>query len=653
MSNWPECDASLNRAHQDGSPWNYCTISHCDDLTNYNHSFCNCTGMFSGYPYVINGVCMTAPGSLIPIADPGCYCCCSCFAYDTPVAVTKTEFKAIQDFQIGNPMLVATDASLKTWVQKPVKFSSGTGPNGKNKFIKIVFGDQSTGVVVMPDTFKSRVITAEESASFYKILSTAPNDYINKDGIVNLAMVLNTDPSDIARLLNVRIEIAERIYDILDTNPNFLLATGIQPFLMKDGTLKQANKLVPGQDMLVMSDGSTTPIVSMEVGLFNKGVHHIATSQEAATSVDDHLMIANGIVVGDYAAQLGLSAGTIKNSYEAHPDFGTKEYAVKHTQLRATHFSAYANVMKSQVSRLSEIHHADRSAIIPKDALSYVTRSQAIELRDNAPIFPASNNVAEPDVRYLFRLFKAYYPEITFYYDQNNMLPNAYAFEQYGSKFVVLTVGWTMVEGVYFYGLAMTIAHMVNALNQKGSVPVDISPVGKADYDVFPSFLSLFYFAPDAVKNYNLALSQIKTVFGYIKKHRKPIGRIGLNCRITTLEASISAKPLPHCAGGPPDPALEVTGITATSPKGAKNPVVTVSFNLPVDPETATVVGNYVLNPGATTYSVTVNPGDPTKVDLSMDVLPMIDYNMIVTGVVSARHQPLVQGKNTGSFRLS
>jgi hypothetical protein len=651
MSQWPECDASLNRAHASGSDWNYCSVSHCDDLTNYNHTFCNCTGQFSVYPYVQNGICMTAPGSLIPITAESCYCCCSCLAYDTPVAVSKTEYKVVQDFQIGNPMLVATDASLKTWVQKPVKFSSGTGPNGKNKFIKIVFGSQATGIYVMPDSFKSRFVTAEESANYYKVLSTAPNNFIDNKGVVNLKMVMSTNPDNLARLLNARIEIAERIYDILDTNPNFLLVTGIQPFFMKDGTLKQASKLVPGKDTLVMADGSTTPIVSMEVGMFNKGVHHIATSQEAATSVDDHLMIAGGIVVGDYSAQLGLAAGTIKNSYNAHPDFGTKEYNTSNAHLNATHFSAYASAAKPIASKLSGIHHIDNSAIIPKDAFSYVTRSQAIELRDNAPIFPASNNVAEPDVRYLFRLFKAFYPEITFYYDQNNMLPNAYAFEQYGRKFVVLTVGWTMMDGIYFHGIAMTLSHMVNALTQ--TVPVDVSPVGKADYDVYPSFLGLFYFAPDALKNYNLAMTQIKTIFGYIKKHRKPIGKIGLNCRISTLEASINNKALPHCAGGPPDAALEVLSATATLPKGAETPVVTVTFNLPVDPETATLLGNYLLDPAATAFSATMDSTNPAKVNLSVDVLPDLEYYLVATGVLSTKHQPMVVGKNGAHFKLS
>ena len=34
---------------------------------------------------------------------------------------------------------------------------------------------------------------------------------------------------------------------------------------MNDKTIKQAQKLIPGKDVLVKADGSTTPIISLEV----------------------------------------------------------------------------------------------------------------------------------------------------------------------------------------------------------------------------------------------------------------------------------------------------------------------------------------------------------------------------------------------------
>lgn len=652
MSRWPECDASLQRAHDEGDPWNYCSQDHCDEVVNYNHQFCNCSGQFNRYPYVRDGICMNGVGTLVPISKPGCYCCCSCLAYDTPVSVSATEVKPVQDFVIGNMMLVATDASLKSWVQKPVKFSSGTGPNGVNKFIKIVYGDLSAGVVVIPELFTSRWVGKEAAQTIYNTLSAAPNNLIGQDGVVNLGEVLKTDPESLAALLDVRIEVAERIYDIISKNPNYILVTGIQPFLLKDRTLKQAKKLIPGSDELVLADGSTTPILSLEVGMFSRGVHHISTSNEAAESLDNHLMIANGIVVGDYSTQLALASGVITDSYAEQPAFGTKEYSEKNAHLGATLFSAYAApVAKHQVD-LFVASHESKAASVPAGAYSYVTKAQALELQDNAPIFPASGNLAEPDVRYLFRLFKAFSPDITFYYDQNNMLPNAYAFEQYGKKFVVINLGWTMIEGLYFYGLAMTIAQLVNMLTQKKSLSPDVSAVGKADYDVYPFFLSLFYSAPTALKNYELALKQIEKVFSFIKKHRRPPGRISIDCRIKALEASINLEPLPHCAGGPPEPALTVSDVSATIPEGSEKPVISVTFNLPVDPKTASFLGNYLLDPSASAFAVTLNEDDPARVDITADILPDVNYFLVVTEVLSVNKQPLITGKNGGEFTL-
>ena len=97
---------------------------------------------------------------------------------------------------------------------------------------------------------------------------------------------------------------------------------------------------MPGIDELVRADGVAVHIVSLQVGKFEKGVHHIATSNKPATSVDDHLILANGIVAGDYSLQLSLASGCgdIKDKHADAPIFGTKEYGDKHSHLSHTPF---------------------------------------------------------------------------------------------------------------------------------------------------------------------------------------------------------------------------------------------------------------------------------------------------------------------------
>lgn len=339
----PECEASLKKAHDAGSTWNMCAVIDCSNQSNgYTRLYCYCLGPFSGYPYVQNGVCMSW-GTVIPIVQEQCYCCCSCFGIGAQIAISKDNVKSAYDFNINDMVLVATDVSLKKWVQKPVLFSAGTGKNIENRLISIHFDDPSTKIYVASNMFVAESVTQQDADNYYNILSTKPNNYIGKDGIVDKGMIRNTNPRVIAKILTVENEVANRIYAILSTDSNYLLVTRSQPFLMKDGTLKQAEKLIPGRDILVRQDGSTLPIISLELGLFEKGVHHIATSAEIATSLDGHLLLANGIVIGDYSTQISMASkeGAIKDNYKNDPALGTEAYNNTNIHLTTSPTSAH------------------------------------------------------------------------------------------------------------------------------------------------------------------------------------------------------------------------------------------------------------------------------------------------------------------------
>lgn len=350
MSNCPACDASLEKAHQAGAQWGYCDPPMCIDNDGpYTHPFCYCQGQFSVYPYVQNGVCMNGPGTLVPIlsGETPCFCCCECYGPGTPVAVSATDVKAVHEFNINDHVWVASDANLKTWSQKLVLFSSGTGNQGKNKLIRIHFGDQRTGARITPESLVLKSVTQQQAGVYYRILSAAPNNFIDKDGFVNLEILRNAGAGVFAMLLATTAEVAEKIYTILSLDPNYLLVTGNQPFLMKDGSLKQAGKLVPGKDVLVRANGNATPIISLDAVMYEKGVHHIATSTEKATSLDEHLLLANGVVMGDYAVQISMSDqnSPIEDKYRNDPALGTEAYNEANTHLLTTAAGARVAVM--------------------------------------------------------------------------------------------------------------------------------------------------------------------------------------------------------------------------------------------------------------------------------------------------------------------
>ena len=153
---------------------------------------------------------------------------------NTFISVSKDHAKPIQEFAVGDLVLAADSAALKTWTQKPVKFAMGL-VEGQIRIVRIFFGDE------------------------------------------------NKKTKDLAVTMD-------------------------QLFLMRDGKLKKASTLIPHSDQLIQADGTTVAIQSMSIETFYQGINDIATSGSPAKSLDGHLLLANGIVIGDYALQLGYRA---------------------------------------------------------------------------------------------------------------------------------------------------------------------------------------------------------------------------------------------------------------------------------------------------------------------------------------------------------
>jgi hypothetical protein len=77
-----------------------------------------------------------------------------------------------------------------------------------------------------------------------------------------------------------------------------------QLFLVEDGRLKRASRLVAGQDRLTRPDGSRVGILDLNAVDQVGPRHRIATSDGPAVDWAGHLIVVNGIVCGDYALQI-------------------------------------------------------------------------------------------------------------------------------------------------------------------------------------------------------------------------------------------------------------------------------------------------------------------------------------------------------------
>jgi hypothetical protein len=122
------------------------------------------------------------------------------------------------------------------------------------------------------------------------------------------------------------------------SQPETLIVAARQLFLLAGGKLKQASRLVAGQDQLIRADGSATPIIDVLGGIAADTLHRIATSTEPATRLAGHLMVANGVVCGDYALQLGNLEQTAPDLLVAGhadlPELGSEAYTQRHASRR-------------------------------------------------------------------------------------------------------------------------------------------------------------------------------------------------------------------------------------------------------------------------------------------------------------------------------
>ncbi len=411
---------------------------------------------------------------------------------------------------------------------------------------------------------------------------------------------------------------------------------------------------------MVKADGTPLAVVALEAGMFKKGLHHIATSTGAAHSPNGHLLLAKGIVCGDWALQVALSseqhraALPLAKELDHAPEFGTREYAAAHAHLEHKPFRSMVKGAKPAVAAAGEFEafDSDDAAHLPETAFSLLTLEQSRQVHDKEDIAPPVSQAGKDSVRYLFKLFGAYYPQIKFYYDERSLLPNAYYIEQFGTASVVITGGLVRCRALRYEGLALVIATVVGAVT--GGPPYNRSGqscLGMAAYSAVGGVLGDIFFGLKAVPIIKGGMAQLQALFKNISAP-SPVDNcmnISPACLLQSMQASFDLMPLPHCAGGPPDPELEVVGATVVA--GKPNSVVTVTFNLPVDPVTGTAPANYAFDPLAETFSASLVQDNASAVAITVDLAAKTSYTVTAVGVMSQDQQPLVPGKASASFK--
>lgn len=463
-----------------GDPFSLiCPDRHCVDYADFSpqaHSVCNCKDINGKdipgctpknplYPFKSNvcvntanpndysgkrSIACTSQGSTYyPLT---CYCCCSCYANGTKIAV-PLGFKTIEYFQKGDEVMTAFVSSGQLrWRTGKVAFSMGTGPTGhQSAMVYIHYGNDDRQIVVTPD----------------------------------------------------------------------------QLFLMDNGKLKRADRLVPGVDNLVNEFGNSVPIHEISIGEYMGGVHHISTSEEFTGELDGHLLLSEGVVSGDFSLQVSardLIERGLMDDHTEQPKIGSQEYEQANNQLAkefygVAHVTALADGSREKVQRPQQFYvHGERSIDVPETAAAYFDDAQADDIYNNAPRWDFEQiGINAPMVKYVLRLFKGFYPATNFFYDQSNVVPNAYAYESAGVMNVVMTGGMTRLKGLEQEGLSFILAHMLSASQKLAPAGAGgWTSVAMADYYSMSVLMEL-YFGKTYGQMYRTGVRQLHdSVFQYI-----------------------------------------------------------------------------------------------------------------------------------------
>lgn len=344
----------------------------------------------------------------------------------------------------------------------------------------------------------------------------------------------------------------------------FLIVTGKHLFYMPNGTLRRAETLVPGLDVLLMSDGTQVSVTGLSTALV-RSIHHIATSREPAMSVDNHLISIKGVVCGDYALQIS-GFGRDTDIENVRPVFGTAEYLQRYSKhividslgVKATSTSVIQiPTVESLPGFIAEGNES--GMVMPIIIQTFFTQQQALDIFNTAFLnqqwqYPPSSLTVKM-ANNLLQTYGEVYPDISFGINltgDGNISVNSYAMTVVNQKYLVVCAGLLSLDTIEPGALAIIIAHGVALLNSSKQPGC----MGQADYDsigIVSTVWNTFNdngFIPDAISQLDSLFQMIIPASDQNGTPGNACQSISTDCRLETMYAAFNELPLPACANG-------------------------------------------------------------------------------------------------------
>jgi hypothetical protein len=423
-----------------------------------------------------------------------------------------------------------------------------------------------------------------------------------------------------------------------------LVASPNQLFLMADsGMLKRADQLVPGADRLMDPHGEALPIARVHSGTYLGAVHYIATEvpgyEEFSGSLDKHLIIANGVISGDFTLQRYQDTDKMQRHLAPqaeNPAVGTAAYRSRHMLAHHSAFGAAVDADAGPVVHPEFVADSESATVIPLHAATLFTpRQEAQLLGAEMPRRPMSDATNRWMATYYSRLYATFCPGIRFYIDWTSQRPNVFAFTEYGQKMVVVGGALLRLGALYDSAMAVVLAFGAAALAEPGEGrPANGVPgTGRALYEGIAVVAGIALQGGNAWKDTMAAGTRQlgNLIWALIGMQDQHADAESLHCMLEVMQAAVSGADLPRCAGGPTPGGLQV--VSACYDSIARQ--LTISFSEPLNQHSAANAKNYRIHDGVFVTAAQHHPRRPATITLSVDLAPG-EYTVDVLNVRAA-----------------
>ncbi|WP_321337472.1 hypothetical protein [Breoghania sp.] len=604
---------------------------HCADfmVSSTYHSMCAGANLY----FPVSQVCChnsdnhewkCNPDEIIPICtelqskDPAwdfqnCFCCCACFAYGTLIAVpgtgpTGSETEKIQDIKLGTEVLAAS-----------------------------VVGTSGSGMTL---EWRPQLVSFSEGAS-----GGLPGHQIEQPNMVYIVYLLKDGLHD-------------------------LIASTDQPVLLASGKLVTANTLYIG-DELIDAEGNPVPVMLVSIGSYFGGVHHIGTAAPTDNGADGHLLLADGVVVGDFDLQMSAeSNASLFDTADERFEIGSREYDEAFSRRSTKAMRSDANMTFSEdgsqvipadsnfASKFKVYARSYGASEVPTAYQAFFTQAESESILQNGTQMPFSNPVPQSMFNSIALQLKGFFPDINFIYDPTNMLPNVYAYDYFGMKIVRMTGGFARMTGMSYEGLYMAMSWGVAAFSGTEPMTADgFTGVATCDFIAFGTISRLTWIGSGWMGYVSKAMQQWNSaLFDQIDPKLKggnpddPLRDPSIDCRVESIQRGFTGGSLPACAGGyqPPDIALELATLRDETH-------LLLTFSLGLKPESATDIANYTLDPAIDVVSATLDPMKNFLVTLELAEAPEKGktYTVTAANLKSIYDTPLDPARSSADFEAA